>query len=88
MEGDIIHNTVTASSDQIGPEIANADVIITGASSLELTKTVNPATAAPGSTVTYTFVVTNSGNTTLTDVLLTDPLLGVDQDLGTLAVGE
>ena len=88
MEGDIIHNTVTASSDQTGPEIANADVIITGASALELTKTVNPATAAPGSTVTYTFVITNSGNTTLTDVLLTDPMLSVDQDLGTLGVGE
>ena len=88
MEGDIIHNTVTATSDQTGPETANADVIVTGASAIALTKSVTPVEASPGSTVTYTFVVTNTGNTTLSDVLLTDPLLGISNDLGVLTSGE
>ncbi|MEC0179552.1 hypothetical protein P4H83_32240 [Paenibacillus favisporus] len=87
-EGDIIHNVVTATSDQVGPETANADVIVTGASAIALTKTVSPTEASPGSPVTYTFVVTNIGHTTLTDVLLSDPLLDISQDIGTLAIGE
>lgn len=88
MEGDVIHNTVTAISDEAGPETANADVIVTGASAISLTKTVNPTEAAHGSTVTYTFVVTNTGNTTLSDVMLNDPVIGISRDLGTLAAGE
>ncbi|WP_433617746.1 DUF7507 domain-containing protein [Paenibacillus cellulositrophicus] len=87
-EGDIIHNVVTATSDQVGPETANADVIVTGASAIALTKTVSPTEASPGSTVTYTFIVTNTGNTTLTDVLLSDLLLDFSQDIGTLTIGE
>ncbi|MDR9853448.1 hypothetical protein RJP21_07545 [Paenibacillus sp. VCA1] len=87
-EGDIIHNVVTATSDQVGPETANADVIVTGASAIALTKTVSPTEASPGSTVTYTFVVTNTGNTTLSDVLLSDPLLNISQEIGSLAIGE
>lgn len=42
---------------------------------IELTKTVNPTTAERGDTVTYSFVVKNTGNVKLTNVRITDPML-------------
>ena len=43
---------------------------------IELVKTANPATGVQvGDTVTYTLIGTNSGNVTLTDVEISDPLI-------------
>ena len=48
---------------------------------ITLDKTADPSSvqspAAVGDTVTYSFVITNTGNVTLTDVTLTDPLPGL-----------
>ncbi|GGF95256.1 DUF7507 domain-containing protein [Paenibacillus aceti] len=88
MEGDIIHNVVTAVSDQAGPVTANADVIVTGNSAIEITKTASPTQASPGSPIMYSFVVTNTGNTTLSNVLLTDSTLGLSEVIGTMEPGE
>ncbi|HMS25399.1 MAG TPA: VWA domain-containing protein [Acidimicrobiia bacterium] len=57
---------------------------------IELTKTVNPTTAKPGDTVTYSFVVKNTGETKLTNVKVTDPLLGgqVGATIAELAPGQ
>ncbi len=49
-----------------------------------------PQSAAVGDTITYTFDVTNSGDTPLSNVHITDPLLGTDEIAVTpseLAVG-
>ena len=41
-----------------------------------------------GETVTYTLVVTNTGNVTLTNIVVTDPLTGLNEVIETLAPGE
>lgn len=62
--------------------------VVTERPGIELEKTVEPATAEVGETVTYTFTVTNTGETTLTDLTLTDDQLGaITLDTGTLEPG-
>ncbi|WP_265518214.1 DUF7507 domain-containing protein [Nitratireductor luteus] len=41
----------------------------------------------PGETISYSFLVTNTGNVTLTDVTVNDPLVTIDQGPQTLAPG-
>ncbi|WP_163265819.1 DUF7507 domain-containing protein, partial [Chelativorans alearense] len=41
----------------------------------------------PGETIGYSFLVTNTGNVTMTDVTVNDPLVTIDQDPQTLAPG-
>jgi len=43
---------------------------------------------AAGEVIDYTLTVTNAGNVTLTDVVVTDPLTGTNQAIGTLVPGE
>jgi hypothetical protein len=57
---------------------ATATVIVTppAASSISLTKTPSATQVTSGTSVTYTYVVKNTGGTTLTNVLVTDNVLG------------
>ncbi|GAB6930214.1 hypothetical protein JCM10914A_41970 [Paenibacillus sp. JCM 10914] len=55
---------------------------------LSLTKSVSPTTAAPGQTVSYQLVVVNSGDVQLTNVVVNDPLLGIQEVIPILPVGE
>ncbi len=43
---------------------------------IQLIKDVTPTTAKRGETVTYSFVVKNTGNTKLTNIKINDPMLG------------
>ena len=57
--------------------------------SLGIVKEVSDTIATVGDTITYTYTVINTGNVTLTDVSVTDDLLGViDLEATTLAPGE
>ena len=47
---------------------------------LTITTAATPATATPGGTVTYTLIITDSGQTPYTGASLTDPLTGVLDD--------
>ena len=86
-QGDIdtgkVENTATAKGkDPAGADIQDTDsATVNGpqtSASIELTKTPDKTSyAATGEMITYTFVAENTGNVTLTNVTITDPLSGL-----------
>ncbi|WP_127492267.1 DUF7507 domain-containing protein [Paenibacillus glycanilyticus] len=88
LQGETIVNVASVTTDQIGPAQSDAVVKVLGQPAISLTKSVSPPQAARGDQVTYTLVIANKGNTVLSDVRLTDPLIGLDEVIGTLAIGE
>ncbi|MFK3678080.1 hypothetical protein ACI2IP_10120 [Microbacterium sp. NPDC090218] len=85
VEAEIVHNTATVNgTSPLGPvtDDASADVVITGTSAVELTKTAGTivlgadSRVGAGDTVGYTFRIHNSGTTVLRDIVLEDPMLG------------
>ncbi|XWL01970.1 SpaA isopeptide-forming pilin-related protein [Macrococcoides goetzii] len=91
--GVITNTATTTGTPPVGltPPTATdtADVSTNQQSTIDLDKTANKTSVALGDNITYTFTVTNTGNTTLTDVKVTDPMFSsVTLDKTTLAPGE
>jgi hypothetical protein len=55
---------------------------------ISIVKTANPESVSVSGPVTYTYVVTNTGDTMLRDVTVTDDILGAIGSVGELGVGE
>ncbi len=55
---------------------------------ISIVKTVNPVSGNPGDTVTYTYVVKNTGDTTLFNVSVDDDVIGHIGDIAKLEPGE
>jgi gliding motility-associated-like protein/uncharacterized repeat protein (TIGR01451 family) len=88
-----VDNTATASGTAPdGSTVGDSDdetVTAIQSPAIAITKTADPATYdAVGQTITYTLVVTNTGNVTLTDVQVTDPLTGLSVTVASLAPGD
>ena len=81
--------TVTA-TDPSGNTIEASDTLVlyglSSSGDLELTKTCSTDKAAVGDVITYTYTITNIGQTTITDLVLTDDHLG-DIQLPTRVIG-
>ncbi|WP_307292336.1 DUF7507 domain-containing protein [Pedobacter agri] len=78
----IIRNTATVSSNQITTvQSANADVNITNSPSITLVKT--GVLALDRNTISYSFVVKNTGNVTINSLLVNDPKITSPIILGT-----
>jgi uncharacterized repeat protein (TIGR01451 family) len=80
----VINNTATADSDETGPEMDSETVPVNTAPALALDKSLQSNADEDGSggvtvgdTLTYQFVATNTGDQTLTNVTITDPLPGL-----------
>ena len=79
--GQIVNTAAVSATPPTGPVVGDADgttVTATQTPAIQLAKDAAPATVtAAGQSVTYSFVVTNTGNVTLTGVGVTDPLPGL-----------
>jgi uncharacterized repeat protein (TIGR01451 family) len=88
-----IPNTATVRGDTVagegGEEVTDQDdhvvVVITPAISID--KTVSDNSVTPGTTVTFTYVVMNTGDTTLFDISVDDDVLGHIGDIAMLEAG-
>ncbi|RUS47370.1 DUF11 domain-containing protein [Cohnella sp. AR92] len=86
--GTEIVNTATATSDQAGPVSSTAIVTVLPVPDFTIVKTADRTTAHPGDTIVYTIVVTNTGNSTLSFLQITDPLLGLVETIPSLPQGQ
>ena len=89
LDGGSVTNLATASSDQTDPVTASKTVVAEQLPGLSLVKEASLLTfASQGDVISYTYVVTNTGNVTLTGVTVTDDKASVSCPQTTLAVGE
>lgn len=97
--GGNIVNVATADSDQTGPDTDDASVPVLQAPALSIDKTITGVTGvtggngngsvdAPNDVIGYAVTVTNTGNQTLTQVTVNDPMTGLTVSGVTLAPGE
>ncbi|MCE9622287.1 MAG: DUF11 domain-containing protein [Actinomycetia bacterium] len=79
--GSIVNTATTSGTPPSGPPVTDTDtatVTATRTPSITVVKAALPTTVtAAGQTVNYSFLVTNTGNVTLTSVAVTDPLPGL-----------
>ncbi|MFC5625488.1 DUF7507 domain-containing protein [Algoriphagus winogradskyi] len=90
-EGSILNTALTtgdAPGDNDPSDDDQVETPVIQIPAIQIVKSDNGAEVdAAGDVITYTLTVTNTGNVTLTDVMVTDPLTGLDQNVGTLAPG-
>ncbi|MFN8195561.1 MAG: GEVED domain-containing protein [Nocardioidaceae bacterium] len=92
--GQVVNTATVAGTPPTGPDVTDQDSVTTPVAqtpAITLDKAADVrGPLAVGDQVTYTFTVTNSGNVTLTNLTVSDPMLGgaVDCVVTTLAPGE
>ncbi|MEP0712261.1 MAG: hypothetical protein ABJC55_10085, partial [Algoriphagus sp.] len=90
--GSILNSASTVGRTPNGSTVTDDDQVRVRASqnpAIELTKVADRATySAVEDQITYTLVATNTGNVTLEDVTVVDPLTGLNRNVGQLKPGE
>ena len=83
-------NTISLVSNEVpGPVEDTAVTPVETNPQIEIDKTANePTYTRTGDVITYSVTVTNTGNVTITNIAVTDPLTGLEEMIGSLAPGE
>ncbi len=84
LPGPLVNTATVSGADPDGNAVTastSATVELSYTASLQLTKVAQPATAAVGDSIDYTFTIANNGPVTVSDITLTDDQLGTI-DLG------
>lgn len=87
---DPVGNTATVQGTHTGGTVSDTDghEIDVIHPSLAIEKTASPTSGPAGATIVYTYVVTNTGDTTLFDIDVTDDRLGTVGTIASLAAGD
>jgi hypothetical protein len=88
-DGDPVHNEASVSGDHQGGTVSDSaahDVTVLHPS-IDLQKTATPTAGPAGTLITYTYSVTNNGDTPLFHVSVDDDMVGHVGDIPTLPVG-
>ncbi|UJP64576.1 DUF7507 domain-containing protein [Mongoliitalea daihaiensis] len=90
--GSVLNVATVGGNAPNGEEVGDDDSVetpIASNPSIEIVKTDNGSTVAnAGDEINYTLTVTNTGNVTLENVVVNDPLTGLEQTIGTMVPGE
>ncbi|MET0909729.1 MAG: DUF11 domain-containing protein [Ilumatobacteraceae bacterium] len=89
-DGDPVHNVATVPGDHDEGTVSDTDthdvdVIHPG---IDLNKTATPTSGPVGTTIVYTYAVTNTGDTALFDISVDDDTIGHIGDIASLGVGQ
>jgi uncharacterized repeat protein (TIGR01451 family) len=90
VDGDPVHNVATVRGDHDGGSVSDTDShdIDVLRPAIDLEKTADPASGTPGTTITYTYAVTNTGDTALFEISIDDDTIGHIGDIASLGVGQ
>jgi uncharacterized repeat protein (TIGR01451 family) len=83
-----VGDPVTDEDDDTQPLPSNPSITLVKSGALNLDLVAPTGVANPGDVINYTFTVTNTGNVTLTNVTVTDPLVTVSGEPITLLPGQ
>lgn len=89
-DGDPVHNVATVTGDHDGGTVSDTDTHDVNVihPDIDLEKTASPTSGPAGTTIVYTYAVTNTGDTTLFDISIDDDTLGHIGDIPSLAAGQ
>ncbi|MBU1048741.1 DUF11 domain-containing protein, partial [Candidatus Bipolaricaulota bacterium] len=88
--GSIVNVATATGTPPSGPNVTETDtetVTFAQAPALTISKSGDAGPVRVGETINYQITVTNAGNITLHNVTVSDPLLGISQNLGTFVPG-
>ncbi len=88
-DGNVVHNVATVTGDHGGETVrdTNAHDVDVIHPSIDLEKSATPTSGPAGTLIVYTYIVTNTGDTPLFDISVSDDKLGDVGVIATLAVG-
>ena len=89
-DGDPVHNQATVTGDHDGGTVSDTDThdIDVIHPDIDLEKSASPTSGPAGTTIVYTYAVTNTGDTTLFGISVDDDIVGHVGDIASLAAGQ